>query len=126
MTRAQLIEKLLRTYHLNVPERRQLVPPSIDYSEILALLRDVLEQERSFSSGPLTLEKRDGATYRLHYLKHDPQLSDLLNDWMGPTIPSTNDYSSLESAVEAFMLQLGAMCDMDGIRICGFPGVRNQ
>lgn len=39
MTRTQLVRKLLRTLHLNVPERRQLAPPTIDFAELMAVIR---------------------------------------------------------------------------------------
>jgi hypothetical protein len=101
MTRAQLVGKLLRTCHLNVPERRQLVPPDIHFSEILAVIRDAVEREGLFSSGYLTLEQLDGGAYRLHYLNYDPRASDLVNDMGGPGIPATADYQTAYAAVMA-------------------------
>jgi hypothetical protein len=121
MTRPQLVEKLLRTCHLNVPERRQLVPPGIHFSEILAVIHVVVERDRRFSSGHLTLEKLDGETYRLHFLKYDPQASDLVNDWGGPSIPAISDYDSVNSAAIAFITHMGATRDIDGIEILEFP-----
>jgi hypothetical protein len=121
MTRVQLIEKLLRTYHLNVAERRQLIPPVIHFSEILAVIRNALQRENRFSSGHLTLEKRSGATYRLHYLEYDPQASDLVNEWGGPSVPATIEYTTADAAVTAFIIHLGATRDMDGIAISDFP-----
>jgi hypothetical protein len=67
------------------------------------------------------LEKRDGGTYRLHYLKYDPEASDLVNEWGGPSVPATIDYSSADAAVIAFIIHLGATRDMDGIAILEFP-----
>ena len=43
MTRAQLVRKLLLTLHLNVPERRQLVPPAIDFAELMADIQGVVD-----------------------------------------------------------------------------------
>ena len=121
MTRAQLVQKLLRTCHLNVPARQHLVPPDIRFSEILAVIRDTVERERRFSSGHLTLEKLDGGAYRLHYLKYDPQASDLVNDMGGPSIPATADYQTAYAAVIALLVHLRATRDLDGIGILEFP-----
>jgi hypothetical protein len=121
MTRAQLVEKLVRTFHLNVPERRQLDPSSIHFSEILAVIRDVVEREHRFCSGQLRLEKRGAAAYRIHYLKRDPQASDLVNDWGGPSVPATIDYDHADSAVIAFVAHLGETRDIDGIEILEIP-----
>jgi hypothetical protein len=121
MTRIQLILKLLRTCHLNVPERRQLTPPAIHFTEILAVITDYLDRMNRFSSGSTALEKVDAGTYRLHYQRRDSQLGDLENDWFGPSIPATLDYASGESAVIAFMIDLCATRDLDGVEILGFP-----
>jgi hypothetical protein len=118
LARAKLIRKLLETYHLSVPERRQLVPPSIHFLEVLTVIRDVVEREGSFSSMGLTLAKLEGGTYRLHYLTYDPSLSDRVNDSLGPTIPATFDYASVESWVETFMQ---GKQDIDGIQVLGCP-----
>ena len=40
--------KLLRTCHLNVPERRQLTPPAIHFTEILAVITDYLHLNEPF------------------------------------------------------------------------------
>jgi hypothetical protein len=121
MTRTQLIRKLLQTYHLNVPERRQLVPPGIHFSEILAVIRDVIEREHRFTSGHLTLEKLDAGTYRVHYLEYDPHLGDMANECCGPSVPATSDYPSVVPAMEAFLVHMRATRDVDGIEILGFP-----
>jgi hypothetical protein len=121
MTRAELILKLLQTCHLNVAERRQLVPPGIHFSEILAVIRDVIERERRFTAGHLTLERLDAGTYCFHYLEFDPQLGDMANSCCGPSVSATGDYPSVDSAVEAFLVHMRATHDLDGIEILGFP-----
>jgi len=136
MTRAELVRKLLETCHLNVPERRQLVPPAVHFSEILAVIRDVVAREGWFSSGKLTLEELEAGTCRFHHLKYDPKASDLVNDWCGPSIPATTDYPRVDSAAEAFIDYLeqqrwlnwiksptwaSPRGEIDGIEIWGLP-----
>jgi hypothetical protein len=117
---------------LNVPDRRQLVPPAIHFSEILAVIRDVVTREGWLSSGNLTLEELEAGTCRFHHLTHDPQTSDLVNDWGGPSIRSKTDYPSVDSAAEAFIDYLGLNWlkgpswdsprgEIDGIEILGLP-----
>ncbi len=65
MTRPQLIQKLLRTLHLNVLERRQLDPPTIDFMEVLAVVQHLVERNGGFSSGELTLKKQRRAASRI-------------------------------------------------------------
>jgi hypothetical protein len=66
MTRAELIRKLLETNHLNVPERRQLVPPAIHLSELLAVIRDTVERECRFCSATETLDRLTISCYPSH------------------------------------------------------------
>jgi hypothetical protein len=68
MTRIQLILKLLRTCHLNVPERRQLVPPAIHFAEILAVITDHLDRMNRFASGEIALQKVNAGTYQCRRL----------------------------------------------------------
>lgn len=121
MTRAELILKLLQTCHLNVPERRKLDPPGISFVEILDVIHDVHVREQRVSSGHVTLERQDAGGYRLYYLAYDPQLGDLVNDWGGPSIPTTRDYPTMISATVAFMVLIGATRGLDGIEISGVP-----
>ena len=104
MTRAQLVRKLLRTLHLNVPERRQLVPPTIDYAELMAAIQEVVEREGRFASGELGLERRARGQYRIHRLAPEPSAGDMWAD--SDMVPVTDDYSSADSAVGAFIRHL--------------------
>ena len=125
MTRAQLIRKLLRTLHLNVPERRQLDPPTIDFAELMAAIQEVVKREGRFSSGEFTLEKLTDGNYRIHRLVPDPMAGDMWSE-IG-IVPVTDDYSSADSAVGAFIRFLLGRAwgspagTIDGIQILGCP-----
>src|SRR5262249_32020321 len=93
MTRALLIQKLLETYHLNVPERRQLVPPAIEVSELQAVIRDCVEGGGRFSA----LEKLEGGRYRVHHwLDHEWAMG-----CYGPPVDVIDDYADLGSAAQS-------------------------
>ena len=125
MTRAQLIRKLLRTLHLNVPERRQLVPPTIDFAELMAAVQEVVEREGRFSSGELGLERMARGQYRIHRLAPEPSAGDMWAD--SDMVPVTDDYSSTDSAAGAFIRHLlgptwgSPTATIDGIQILGVP-----
>jgi hypothetical protein len=46
--REQLVEKLVREMHLNVPERSALSPPSVRYAEVAAVIERVLDEAEYF------------------------------------------------------------------------------
>jgi hypothetical protein len=137
MTRAELIRKLLETSHLNVPERRQLVPSAVHLSEVLAVIRDVVERENRFCSVIATLEKHEGEKYRIYRLRDPtmgiwyPSLDAALRAPPSRAVPVTDDYPSLDSALQAFVghvltdpdpLGTGlAPGTIDGIEILGLP-----
>jgi len=50
MQRSELIDKLVSTWHLNVPERSQLDPPSVSLSEIACAIKKALSDCRFFPS----------------------------------------------------------------------------
>lgn len=122
MTRPQLIAKLLKTWHLNVPERSLLVPPAIHYAEILAVIHDALEQEGSFAAAwGIRLEKSNNGAYRLHYLLYDTSLGDHALSVIGPTIPATTDHQNLDAAIKDLFRKLRITPDIDGIKILDIP-----
>jgi hypothetical protein len=125
MTRAQLVRKLLRTLHLNVPERRQLDPPTIDFAELVAVIQEVVERDGRFASGDLSLEKIADGRYRLRRLVPDPSAGDM---WADDAIaPITDDYASADPAAELLIRRLlgptwgSPVGTLDGIRILGCP-----
>jgi hypothetical protein len=46
--REQLVEKLVREMHLNVPERAALSPSSVSYAEVAAVIERVLDETEYF------------------------------------------------------------------------------
>jgi hypothetical protein len=125
MARLQLIQKLLRTLHLNVPERRRLDPPAIDFVELLAVVEQLVERDACFSSGELTLEKLANDHYRVHRLVPDPEAGDMWAE-LG-VVPVTDEYTSKDAATRAFLRQLIGpgwrvpVSTIDGIKILGCP-----
>jgi hypothetical protein len=125
MTRPQLIQKLLRTLHLNVPERRRLDPPAIDFVELLAVVQQLVERDACFSSGELTLERLANDHYLVHRLLPDPEAGDMWID-LG-VLPVTDEYTSADAAARAFLRQLIGpgwcipVSTIDGIKILGCP-----
>src|SRR6516162_5747689 len=119
MTRALLIQKLLETYHLNVPERRQLVPPALEVSELQAVIRDCVEGVGRFSQ----LEKLEGGTYRVHHCEQ-PEYA---MGCYGPPIDVIDDYADLDSAAQELLnsaYHLGRLDNIDGIEISGLAQFR--
>jgi hypothetical protein len=136
MTRPELIRKLLETHHLNVPERKQLIPPAIHVSELFDVIRHVLERESRFCSVMGTLEKHEGTRYRWSGAPRSPAISSLgiveggvfkggvfFDPQTGMFYPSvdamryakrprhgvpeaTEDYVTLESALQAFLCHI--------------------
>ena len=108
-TRTELIRKLLES-HLNVPELRELVPPAIHFSEVVAVIRDVLEREGRF----LALEKLEGGKHRVHRLLGGEEIAMSV---YGPSVDVIEDYPNLDCAVQALWNQ----SEINGIKILGVP-----
>jgi hypothetical protein len=125
MTRVRLIQKLLRTFHLNVPERRQLDPPTIDFAELMAVVYQLVERDGVFSSGQMTLKKLANDQYRIHRFVPDPEAGSMWNDLA--VVPVTDDYSSADTALRTFLRQLigpawgSPVSSIDGIWVIGCP-----
>jgi hypothetical protein len=110
MTRTQLIGKLLRTNHLDVPERQSLVPPAIHYSELLAVVRDTLERRSRFSSLIGVLLKSGDGKHSIHRkslpfrIEEEYSKEKVLVLSSGPAkVVETIEYDSLDSALQAFI-----------------------
>jgi hypothetical protein len=108
-SRAELIRKLVETNHLNVPERRELVPSTIQFLEVVGVIRDAIERQGCF----LNLEKLEGGKYRVHHLLDN----ELAMSVYGPAVDVIHDYLDLDAAVQAFLNR----SDIEGIKILGVP-----
>jgi hypothetical protein len=95
---------------LNVPERRELGPAAIHFSEVVAVIRDVVEREGRF----LALEKLEGGNYRVHRVLGGEEIAMGL---YGPSVDVIEDYANLDGAVQAFW----SRNEIDGIKILGVP-----
>jgi hypothetical protein len=141
--RAELIRKLVEANHLTVPERHQLAPASIHLSELLAVIRGVVEREQRFRSPSAILEQSAVGQYRVHRLM-DPfnQMRAVGHGGSGnaarvlfagtmssdtPLLAGTCDYPTLESALQAFVAEIVRAADywgqppgtIDGVGILG-------
>jgi hypothetical protein len=112
-TRTDLIQKLLKTNHLDVPERRQLVPLAIQFSEVTAAIREVVERDGPFWG----LEKLNDGRYRTHDLLDN----ELAMSVYGPAVDVIEDYPDFNSALQASWKQN----TIDGINILGLPTKHN-
>jgi hypothetical protein len=141
MMRVELIRKLLETNHLNVPERRQLIPAAVQLFEVLEVIRDAIERECRFCTLRAILERSDHGVYRVHRLR-DPlcgpgHVMDVSGDTAqvlvlgtmsnGSLVAATDDYPEREPALEAFIaIILKGGCGqsvgtIDGVEILGIP-----
>src|ERR1700686_4657031 len=107
--REHLIEKLVTTEHLNVPERAGLSPHNVRYSEVAAVVQRMLDatgyfppNARSWQGGnlvyePAVLQKLFAGAYRLTLQR--PQA-------IAPTILAEKhefDFHNAETAIKAFI-----------------------
>jgi hypothetical protein len=124
LTRKELIRKLVTTDHLNVPERRRLVPLSVGFSEILAVIDAALEAGGLFPPGYLftpgqppklvgdatVLQKMNNGNYRLYWQRAYPW------DPSSTAERMTKDYDNLPTAAAEFV-RIWWGSDIDGIPI---------
>jgi hypothetical protein len=133
MTRTQLIRKLLRTNHLNVSERRALVPPAIQYSELLAVVRDTLGRESRFDSLIGVLQRSDDGKYRMHRKGLPFRIEEeycnekaLVVSSAPAEVVGSDDYDSLDAALQAFIGEILAGASIDGIEIREIPQAKKR
>jgi hypothetical protein len=107
--REQLIEKLVTTGHLNVPERAALSPRTVRYSEVASVVERVLEvtgyfptnarpwQEGSLVYEPPILQKLSAGAYRMTLPRSHA---------IAPTVLAEKrelDFQNVETAIRAFI-----------------------
>jgi hypothetical protein len=107
--REQLIEKLVTTMHLNMPERLALSPKSLRYSEVAAVVARVLEDTGYFPPGAqpwqegnvvhegAILQKLPGGGFRLTIQRSHP---------IAPTVLAAkkeSDFRYAGAAIRAFI-----------------------
>jgi hypothetical protein len=107
--REQLIEKLVTTMHLNVPERAALSTGRVRYSEVAAVVARVLEdtgffppnarpwQEGNVVHEGAILQKLQGGGFRLTLQRSHP---------IAPTVLATkkeSDFQDARAAIKAFI-----------------------
>jgi hypothetical protein len=121
--REQLIEKLVTTEHLNVPERAALSPRTVRYFEVAAVVQRVLDatgyfppSARAWQVGilvyePAVLQKLSAGAYRLTLQR--PQA-------IAPTGLAEKrelEFQNAAAAIEAFIAVRWPRGDIDGIII---------
>ena len=124
MTRVELIDKLVSTWHLNVPERSELRPPRVSLSEITFAIKKALSDSRFFpavarpvSYGETVEEaifegyflERQGASFLVHGQSCGPHPLAFRGR-------STKRFSSFEKAVKYYVAN-EYEGDIDGIPI---------
>ena len=128
--REQLIEKLVTTMHLSVPERTALSTDSIRYSEVAAAVARVLEvtgyfppnarpwQEGNVVHEGAILQKLSGGGFRLTLQRSHPFAPKILAE------KRESDYQNASAAVKAFISAEWPQ-GIDGIAIKKFrvPGI---
>jgi hypothetical protein len=120
--RMQLIEKLVRTGHLNVPERLALGSATINSTEVAEVVTRVLEDTGSFPENAkpweqghavhegAMLQKSSDQKIRLILQRHHP---------LSPTVlaeQKVTDFREAQAAVEAF-IRAEWPANIDGIPI---------
>jgi hypothetical protein len=120
--RERLIETLVTTEHLNVPERAGLSPHTVRYSEVAAVVQRVLDatgyfppnarpwQEGNLVYEPAILQKLSAGAYRLTLQRSQA---------LAPTILAEKhefDFHNAETAIQAFIAAKWPR-DIDGIAI---------
>jgi hypothetical protein len=120
--REQLIEKLVNTGHLSVPERLALGSTMVYSSEIAAIVTRVLNDTGSFPQNAKSwqqghvvyeggiLHKSSGGKIRLVRQRSHPIAPAVLAD------QKATDFDDVQSAVKAFMRSEWPK-DIDGVRI---------
>jgi hypothetical protein len=128
--REQLIEKLVTTLHLNVPERTALSPKIVRYSEVVAVIRRSLNEKgcfppnaRPWQQGELVhegaiLQKLSNLKFKLTLQRSHPIAPNVLVDKI------EREYVLAGTAIRAFV-RLEWPNGIDGIRISriGIPGI---
>jgi hypothetical protein len=107
--REQLIEKLVTTMHLNVPERAALSTDTVRYSEVAAVVEHVLEdtgyfppnarpwQEGNVVHEGAILQKLSGGGFRLTLQRSDPIIPSVL------AAKKESDFQDAGAAIKAFI-----------------------
>src|SRR4051794_11620098 len=108
-TREALVERLVTSLHLNVPDRRTLGSDSVSVEEVAAVVKRVLEQNGVFPAnakpwelgeivfeGFFLVKRRDG-TVQMAWQRSNPIRPTELAD------QGSSDYDSLDEAVFAFI-----------------------
>jgi hypothetical protein len=121
--RQQLIEKLVTTGHLNVPERSALSPCTVRYSEVAAVVERVLESTgyfppnaRPWEKGkivhePALLQKLYAGAYRLILQRGQAIAPHVLAETLD------FDFQDSAAAIKAFIAAEWRSGDIDGILI---------
>lgn len=123
--RNDLILKLLTTYHLNVLERKELVPPSIHFEEILNIISIFLDKNRYFpptaspwKEGESVYESvfigKQSNEYMLFYQRALP---------INPTVLAESKetkYSSIKECVIEYLSCEFPEKNIDGISVDGY------
>jgi len=108
-TREDLVERLVTSLHLNVPDRRMLGSDSVSVEEVAAVVKRVLEQNGVFPAnakpwqpgeivfeGFFLVKRRDGKV-QMAWQRSNPIRPTELAD------QGSSDYDSLDEAVFAFI-----------------------
>ena len=107
--REQLIEKLVTTMHLSVPERLALSPKNVRYAEVAAVVARVLEDSGYFAPGArpwqegnvvhegAILQKLPRRGFRLTLQRSHPIASTVL------AAKKESDFRSARAAIRAFI-----------------------